>query len=123
MVVGVPKETAAGERRVALVPDIAGRLVKGGFNVLVERGAGDAAGFPDAGYTDAGARIVSADELYAQAEAVARVAKPSAEEVARMRDGQVVVAFLQPLTDAEGVKRLADRGVVAFAMESIPRIT
>jgi NAD(P) transhydrogenase subunit alpha len=123
MVVGVPKETAAGERRVALVPDIAGRLAKGGFDILVERGAGDAAGFPDAEYTEAGARLVGADELYAQAEAVVRVAKPSAEETARLRSGQVLIAHLQPLTDAEGVRRLADGGVVAFAMESIPRIT
>src|SRR3954470_18369995 len=123
MVVGVPKENAAGERRVALVPDIAGRLAKAGFEVVVERGAGAAAGYPDEEYAAAGARTITADELYAQAEAVVRVARPSAEETARMREGQVLIAFLQPLTDAEGIQRLAGRGVVAFAMESIPRIT
>src|SRR4051812_27804007 len=123
MLVGVPKETAAGERRVALVPDIVGRLAKAGFDVLVERDAGRAAGYPDAEYTDAGARIVDADALYAQAQAVARVTRPSPEETARLREGVVLIAFLQPLTDAEGIRRLAERGVVAFAMESIPRIT
>ena len=123
MIVGVPKETAAGERRVALVPDIAGRLVKGGFDVLVERGAGETAGFPDGEYAEAGARVVGTDEIYAQAEAVVRVTKPSPEETARLRTGSLLIAHLQPLTDTEGIERLSERGVVAFAMESIPRIT
>src|SRR3954469_7793300 len=123
MIVGVPRETSAGERRVALVPDIAGRLAKAGFDVLVEHGAGAAAGFRDEEYTEAGARIVGADALYAGAEAVVRVVKPSADEAARMRNGTVLIAHLQPLTDTEGIRRLADGGLVAFAMESIPRIT
>ena len=123
MKVGVPKETAPGERRVALVPEVAARLAKGGFTVLVERGAGVAAGFGDEQYEEGGARVVGADELYAQAEAVTRVGKPSPDESARLRDGVVLIAFLQPLTDPDTSSVLAERGVVAFAMESIPRIT
>src|SRR5919197_5301175 len=99
MRVGVPRETAAGERRVALVPEVVARLVAGGFEVLVERDAGEAASFPDASYEEAGARIV--DDPY-EAEAVAKVQKPAGGEVERLRDGQVLVAFLQPLTDEEG---------------------
>jgi NAD(P) transhydrogenase subunit alpha len=121
MRVGVPKERAAGERRVALVPELAGRLVTSGFEVLVERGAGEGASFPDAAYEEAGARVV--DDVYGEADAVAKVQSPSEDEVVRLREGQVLVGFLQPLTDPEGIARLAARGVTAFAMESIPRIT
>jgi NAD(P) transhydrogenase subunit alpha len=121
MRVGVPKERAAGERRVALVPELAGRLVTSGFQVLVERGAGEAASFPDAAYEEAGARVV--DDVYGEADAVAKVQSPSEDEVVRLREGQVLIGFLQPLTDPEGIARLAARGVTAFAMESIPRIT
>jgi len=121
MRIGVPKESAAGERRVALVPEIVGKLVPGGFEVLVERGAGDAAAFPDADYEEAGARLV--DDAWSEADAIVKVQKPSGEEIARLREGQVLIGFLQPLTDAEGIQRLAEGGVVAFAMESIPRIT
>jgi NAD(P) transhydrogenase subunit alpha len=121
MRVGVPKERAAGERRVALVPELAGRLVTSGFEILIERGAGEAASFPDAAYEEAGARVV--DDVYGEADAVAKVQSPSEDEVVRLREGQVLVGFLQPLTDPEGIARLAARGVTAFAMESIPRIT
>jgi len=117
----VPKERAAGERRVALVPELAGRLVTSGFEILVERGAGEAASFPDAAYEEAGARVV--DDVYGEADAVAKVQSPSEDEVVRLREGQVLIGFLQPLTDPEGIARLAARGVTAFAMESIPRIT
>ena len=120
MRIGVPRETAAGERRVALVPEVVGKLVPAGFEVLVQRGAGEAASFPDAAYEEAGARLVDDP---ADAEAVVKVQKPSEEEAGRLRDGQVLIGFLQPLTDPEGIERLAQRGVVAFAMESIPRIT
>jgi NAD(P) transhydrogenase subunit alpha len=120
MRLGVPKETAPGERRVALVPDVAGRLAKAGFEVAVERGAGTAASFPDAAFADAGARVV---ESAFDADAVVKVQKPSPEEVEALGEGSLLVAFLQPLTDPEGIERLAARGVTAFAMESIPRIT
>src|SRR5438067_1320265 len=120
MRVGVPKETADGERRVALVPEVVSRLLPGGFDVLVERGAGEAASFPNDAFEEAGARLVA--DAY-EADCVVKVQKPSAEEVARLRDRQVLIGFLQPLTDTEGIERLAGRGVTAFAMESIPRIT
>jgi NAD(P) transhydrogenase subunit alpha len=121
MRIGVPRESAADERRVALVPDLVGKLVPAGFEVLVERGAGEAASFPDAAYEEAQARVV--DDPWTEPEAVVKVQKPSAEEAGRLRDGQVLIGFLQPLTDTEGIERLVQRGVVAFAMESIPRIT
>jgi NAD(P) transhydrogenase subunit alpha len=120
MRIGVPKETAAGERRVALVPEIVQKLATGGFEVLVEDGAGEAASFLDAAYADAGAQVGG---TWTDAEVVVKVQKPSAEEAARLREGQVLIGFLQPLTDREGIDRLAERGVIAFAMESIPRIT
>jgi NAD(P) transhydrogenase subunit alpha len=120
MRIGVPRETAAGERRVALVPEVVGKLAPAGFEVLVQRGAGEAASFPDAAYEEAGARLV---DDWADSEAVVKVQKPSEEEAGRLHDGQVLIGFLQPLTDKEGIARLAERGVIAFAMESIPRIT
>ena len=123
MRVAVPKETGAGERRVALVPDSVGRLAAAGFAVAVEQGAGAEAGFPDAEYAAAGADVVAHGELLAGAEAVVRVASPPAGEVAELAPGTVLVGFLSPLTDTAGVARLAERGIVAFAMESIPRIT
>jgi proton-translocating NAD(P)+ transhydrogenase subunit alpha len=121
MLVGVPKETAPGERRVALVPDVASRLVGAGFTVAVERGAGTSAGFDDGEYEAAGASVV--DAVLGEAEAIVMVQKPSAEQIGKLRSGDVLVAFLQPLTDAEGIERVRTQGVVAFAMESIPRIT
>jgi NAD(P) transhydrogenase subunit alpha len=120
MKVGVPKERASDERRVALVPDLVARLVGTGFEIAVERGAGEAASFPDQAFEEAGAAIV--DDAY-DAEAVVKVQKPSEGELEGLRGGQVLIAFLQPLTDPEGIEGLASREVVAFAMESIPRIT
>src|SRR5919199_4051832 len=120
MRLGVPKETAPGERRVALVPEAVGRLAGAGFEVVVERGAGEAAAFPDEAFAEAGAALV---ESAFDADAVVKVQKPTVAEVEALRDGSVLVAFLQPLTDAEGIERLGARGVIAFAMESIPRIT
>ncbi|HEX7082691.1 MAG TPA: Re/Si-specific NAD(P)(+) transhydrogenase subunit alpha [Gaiellaceae bacterium] len=117
MRVGIPRETAPGESRVALVPETVGRLQ--GLDVVVEPGAGEASGFPDAAYTEAGAAI---GDPWA-AEIVAKVARPSEAEEARLRDGQVLIAFLQPLTEQAAVERLAAAGVHAFALESIPRIT
>jgi NAD(P) transhydrogenase subunit alpha len=121
MKVGVPKETAADERRVALVPDGVRRLVDAGVEVLVERGAGNEAAFLDSAYEEAGARIV--DDVFADADLVAKVQRPSEEEVGRLRAGQTLIAFLQPLTSPELVRALAERRVTAFSMDSIPRIT
>jgi H+-translocating NAD(P) transhydrogenase subunit alpha len=121
--VAVPKETAPGERRVALVPEIVKRLAGGGFEVVVEQGAGEAAGFRDAEFEDAGGQVVGRDELFRDSEAVVKVQRPSAEEVELLPQGSILIAFLQPLTDADGIERLARRGVTGFALESIPRIT
>jgi NAD(P) transhydrogenase subunit alpha len=117
--VGVPRETAVGERRVALIPESVGRLGKAGFEVVVEAQAGVAASFPDEDYAAAGA--TTGDPWGASA--VVKVQKPSAEEAERLAAGTILIGFLEPLTDAEGIQRLAQRGVIAFAMESIPRIT
>ncbi len=119
MRVGVPKEQAAGERRVALVPDVVTRL--DGIDVRVERGAGTAAGFADEAYETAGATLV--DDAWSDVDVVAKVAKPVEDEMQKLREGQALIAFLQPLTDRDGVERLSSAGVVGFAMESIPRIT
>ena len=120
MRIGVPRELEPGERRVALVPDAVSRLATAGFQVVVEPGAGAAASFPDEGYTEAGAEVSTSPW---DADGVVKVRKPSAEEVDRLHDGQLLVGFLEPLTDRPGIERLAERGVQAFAMESIPRIT
>ena len=119
MRVGVPRETAAGERRVALVPELVTKLSSSGIDVVVEPGAGEAASFTDDAFREAGAEL---GDPWA-AEVVAKVRKPSDEELGRLKSGQVLIGFLQPLTDQEGIERLTAAGVTAFAMESIPRIT
>jgi NAD(P) transhydrogenase subunit alpha len=122
MRIGVVKESAAGERRVALVPDSITRLGES-VEVLVERGAGAAAGFPDAAYEQTGARISAVDDVYADADLVCRVQKPAPAEVERLRSGSAVVGFLQPLVNPELVRALAERGVTSFSMDVIPRVT
>ena len=116
MRVGVVRETALGERRVALVPETAGKLAAAGFDVVVEAGAGAAASFPDDAYVAAGASLGSPWD----ADLVAAVRRP---DESRLRSGQLLIAYLDPLADPDGVGRLASRGVTAFAMESIPRTT
>jgi NAD(P) transhydrogenase subunit alpha len=102
------------------VPDAVARLAASGFEFVVESGAGVPASFPDDTYAEAGAQV--ADAAW-DAEAVVKVRKPSADEVQRLSEGQVLIGFLEPLADTAGIERLAARGVYAFAMESIPRIT
>ncbi len=121
MKVGVAKETAPGERRVALVPEVLGKLQAAGCDILVESGAGAGSAIPDSAYADAGATVVSTDDLYARSDVVLRVAKPSAAEVARLRSGQAVVGFLAPLIDPATAKALADQGVTAISLDAIPR--
>jgi len=123
MRVAVPKESAPGERRVALVPETVSKLLAAGFDARVERGAGAGAGFADADYESAGAELADAGSLLDGAAVLACVASPTAATVAQLVPGTVVVGFLEPLTDADGLARLRERGVVGFAMESIPRIT
>jgi H+-translocating NAD(P) transhydrogenase subunit alpha len=105
---------------VALVPDAVSKLVQGGLDIVVERGAGAAASFPDEAYAEAGAHT---SQSVWDAEGVVKVRKPSSEEAERLGEGQLLIGFLEPLTDPAGIERLAGRGVYAFAMEAIPRIT
>jgi NAD(P) transhydrogenase subunit alpha len=119
---GVPKESADGERRVALIPDAVRSLTGEQLDVAVESGAGEGAGHPDAEYADAGATVGSADDAWG-ADAVAKVAPPSTEEIARLKRGQVLIGHLAPLTSPESNRALAGAGVTSFAMEAIPRIT
>jgi NAD(P) transhydrogenase subunit alpha len=121
--IGVPRERAPREARVALVPEAVERLAAGGFDVLVESGAGDAASFRDDAYTEVGATIVRRYSDVAEADVVVKVQRPTTAEVDELRTGCVLVGFLSPLSDPEGLERLTARGVTGFAMESIPRIT
>ena len=123
MKLGLPRESTPGERRVALVPDAVGRLVESGVDVVAERDAGAAAGFADEEYAAAGATIASSFADAAAADIVAKVQRPTAAELEAVRAGTVLVGFLQPLSDPAGVERLGERGITAFALESIPRIT
>jgi NAD(P) transhydrogenase subunit alpha len=123
MRLGVARESAAGERRVAIVPDIAGKVAADGIEVLVEEGAGEQAAFPDVAYAGAGARVVAVDDLYAEADLVARVQKPPPGDVERLREGQALVGFLQPLVEVDLARALAERGVTSFSMDAMPRIT
>ncbi|MCU0623163.1 MAG: Re/Si-specific NAD(P)(+) transhydrogenase subunit alpha [Gemmatimonadaceae bacterium] len=124
MKVAVLKEIQPRERRVALVPDSVQRLVKAGHAVVVEAGAGVAAGFPDATYTAAGATLApDAAATLAGAEVVAMVQKPTPEQAARLAAGQVLLAMLQPAQSAELFATLAARQVTALALEKVPRIT
>ena len=121
MKVGVAKETAPGERRVALVPEALGKLQAAGLQVLVEAGAGAGAAIPDSAYAAAGAEVVPTDALYQGADVILRVAKPSSDEVGRLRKGQAVVGFLTPLIDPALARDLAAKGVIAISLDAIPR--
>ncbi len=123
MRVCVPREPGPGEHRVALTPETVKKLGSTGFELVLERGAGVPAGFPDDLYEDAGAELVDGSEGLAGFDGVVRVGRPTPEEVEAMRPGLVLIGFLQPLTDEQGIALLEKQGVVAFAMESIPRIT
>jgi NAD(P) transhydrogenase subunit alpha len=121
MKAAVVKETAPGERRVALVPDAVAKMRPAGIEVLVERGAGEGAWLSDAAYADAGATILDAEELLEAADVVLTVTKPSAATVSRLRAGQAVFGMLAPLTDPELAAALAARGVTAVSLDQMPR--
>ena len=121
MKVGVPKEVAEGERRVGLVPETVGRLVKDGFEVLVESGAGRDYNL-DEDYEEAGAEISeSSEEVYGEADVVVKVAPPTEDEIGHMHEGLVIVCFLNGPQNPELVKQLADAGVTVFSNEMVPR--
>ncbi len=115
------KETAPGERRVALAPDSIGRLKAAGLDVLVEAGAGTGACFTDDAYLEAGASIVRGDEVLARADVIVTVGTPSPEQVGRLRPGQAVIGMLRPLVAPQLARQLADQGVTAISLDGLPR--
>ncbi len=127
LTVGVPRERAAGEHRVALIPDAVKRLTGSGVTVLVEAGAGAGASIADAAYEAAGATIVpDAAGLCRRAELVIKLQRPGAggpDEVAQLRDGSALIALLAPLSSPDLVQQLAAKGITSFSMDAIPRIT
>ena len=127
MKAGVLKETWPGETRVAVVPGVVPALVKAGVDVVVEAGAGEAAGFPDAGYAEKGAALAGRDEVLAGATLLLAVRSFSGghdeEAIARLGPDHVVIGFLDPLQRPEGARTLAARGAVSFALELVPRIS
>jgi NAD(P) transhydrogenase subunit alpha len=130
MQIGVPKETAERERRVALVPDVVRKLTRSAGDgegaqdaVVVERGAGAGALIPDQSYEEAGAKMVDGPDEVWRSDVVVKVAPPSPEEIGRLGPESVLIGFLQPLTNAEGVRAIAESGATSFALESVPRIS
>src|SRR5690242_3000091 len=122
--IGVPRETAAGEKRVATVPEVVERLIKLGFRVAVQSGAGDAANFADDTYRAAGAEIVAdAARLWASADIVFKLRAPAAEEVEMLRPGMTLVSFIWPAQNPELMQALAARKATVLAMDSVPRIS
>jgi H+-translocating NAD(P) transhydrogenase subunit alpha len=134
MRIGVPKETAAGEHRVALVPEVVSKLGAKGLDVLVQSGAGADALLPDAAYAEAGAQIAGTPERPEAggqldladvwgADVVVKIAPPDSEEIRRLGSGSILIGFLAPLSSPQTTRALADAGATAFAMEAIPRIS
>ncbi len=120
--IGVVRETVPGERRVALTPDVAKKLKAKAVNLLIERGAGDAASFPDAAYKDV---EVAADARSAlgRADVLLTVQPPTLEEIAALKEGAVTIGYLSPHLAPERIKALRDRKITSFAMELLPRTT
>src|SRR5262249_52316859 len=123
MLIGIPRETAAGEKRVATVPEVVEKLIKLGFRVAVEAGAGDAANFPDETYRAAGAEMVDAARIWANADILFKVRAPSTAELARMREGATLVSFVWPAQNPELLQALAAKKATVLAMDSVPRIS
>ncbi len=130
MIVGVPKESYPGERRVALVPVVIPNLTKAGLEVIVESGAGEQAGYPDAAYVEKGAKIVAdRAEVFGAADIVTQVLcygsndATGKADLPLMRRGQVIVGFLRPFGSAEVVQQMAQAGVTALSVELMPRTT
>ena len=121
MKVAVVKENTPGERRVALVPETVPKLTAAGAEVLVENGAGEAAWFPDSAYAEAGAVIVTTAELYAKADVMLTITRPSPAAIKRMRAGQAIVGMLSTLTNPELARDLAAKGVTAVSLDGLPR--
>jgi H+-translocating NAD(P) transhydrogenase subunit alpha len=123
MRIGVPKETAGGEHRVALVPEVVGKLKAKGLDVAVQSGAGDDALVPDAAFAEAGAEITPDGAEIWKSEIVVTIAPPDPEQIRALGQGSILIGFLAPLSSPQTTKALADAGATAFAMEAIPRIS
>ncbi len=130
MIVGVPRESFPGERRVALVPAVVPNLAKAGLEVIVEAGAGIEAGYPDAEYVNKGAKIVAGRaEVFRTADIVVQVLcygsndQTGKADLPLYRHGQSLIGFLRPLGDVHSVEEIAAAGVTAFSIELMPRIT
>ena len=123
MRVGVPKETAAGEHRVALVPEVVGKLKSKGIEVLVQSGAGAGALLPDGAFADAGAELTDDAAEVWRSDVVVTIAPPTAKEIALLGPGSLLIGFLAPLTSPQTTRALADAKATALAMEAIPRIS
>ena len=122
MQLGVPAESKAGETRVAATPKTVEQIVKLGYDVVVEPGSGALSSYPDQSYVDAGARLATADEVWAS-DIVAKVNAPTDAEVARMRPGTTLASLLSPALNPELVERLREQGVTTLAMDAVPRIS
>jgi NAD(P) transhydrogenase subunit alpha len=122
MRVGVPRETWPGENRVALIPAAAAALKKSGLDVIVEQDAGVAAGFPSSAYEQAGVTVATRDAVFSTADIILQV-RSVPPEASRLRKGQVVIGFADPLGAPDAIRVLAQAGVTAFSMELMPRIT
>ena len=123
MLIVVPKESAEGERRVGLVPEVAGRLIKAGHTIRIERNAGTRASFPDDAYTAVGATVVDRGGLFAGADLVVHVGRPSDTELGEIPPGTALLGLLAPLGDPRYVEALAAHKLRALSMDAIPRIT
>jgi NAD(P) transhydrogenase subunit alpha len=124
MRIGVPKEAAPGERRVALVPESVKKLIQAGYDVSIEAGAGETAGYPDAAYRDAGAAVeTDSASLLGSADLVLKMGAPTAAEVSSMRQGAIYLGSLMPLRNPEAARALAQRRITAFSTDAIPRTT
>jgi H+-translocating NAD(P) transhydrogenase subunit alpha len=124
LVVGVPRETMTGERRVALTPDVVRKLSRTGFRILVEHGAGESASFLDSMYEAVGAEIVpDAATIYSTASVVLKVQRPTDDEVKELKPSTILIALLQPLVSPDLVVRLSEHRITAMSMDAIPRIT
>ncbi len=122
--IGVPREIFPGEKRVATVPDVVGKLIKLGFQVAVESGAGDAANVSDDAYRAAGATVIEGtDKLWASADIIFKVRAPAISEIALMKEGATLVSFIWPAQNPELLQTLAARKVTVLAMDSVPRIS
>ena len=123
MLIGIPKEIAAGERRVAAAPENVAKFIKLGFEVAVEVGAGQAAKFPDALYEEVGATVLSATDVWAKADIILKIRPPQNNEVELAREGATLISLIQPAQNGDLLERLAKRGVNAIAMDAVPRIS